>query len=212
MLRSPRNPLHAFWAPLLLIGARASLADSAARSPDAIVREMNVAQRELKAAIGDAHNMADPANRPAIAAKAMPPLRRMLADERELAAAAGRPVPTFFEVQLRAIGVALGDDPSIDALTTLATDPLLSLRGQGGQLLARWLLCPGNAMAQGKVIDDLAILDRANPNSDDLARFTAMMRGSAATPALRSRLDDLLGPMNSPAANGVRQRAPTTRP
>ena len=208
MRRAGRSPGCTSGAFLLLM----SLAAAGPRSPDAVVHEMAVAQHDLKVAIGDPRDMADPVKRAVIAPRAVPPLRLLIADDRELAVGAGRAVPDFFEVQLRAIGSALGDAESTAALSRLAADPPRSLRGEGGQLLARWLQAPGDAAAQGKVVDDLAMLDGAHPDSDDLARFTAMMIGSAATPAMRSRLYDLLGPMTSPAANGVRQRLPTTRP
>ena len=205
-------------AALLFLSAVPLFAQSttqpAARSPDVIVEEMRGAQRDLRAAMGDPRSMADPAKRAAIAPKAIPPVRRMIADNRELAIAKGQPtaVPGFFEVQLRAILAALGDAESTAELSRLAADPSLSLRGRGGQLLARWLQSPGDAAGQSRVVDDLAVLDAAHPDSEDLARVTGLMTGSSATPAVRSRVVALLDSMTSPAAAALRSRMPATRP
>jgi hypothetical protein len=206
----------ALGLPSLLAGPASAQPTTgpAGRSPDVIVQEMSAAQRELGAAIGDPHDLGDPARRAAIAPRAAPPLRRLIADNRELAIATGRQVavPDFFDVKLRAILAALGDPGATGDLSRMAADPSLSPRGRGGQLLARWLQSPGNADAQGKVVDELAALDAAHPDSDDLARFTGLMTGSAATPALRARLRGLLDPMTSPAAAALRARMAAAQP
>ena len=211
MLRPFRGPGCIPAASLLFVATAVASADPR-RTPEVIVREMKVAEQALKAAVGDPHDMADAAKRVAIAARAMRPLQQLLTDERELAVGDGRPVPTFFEVQLRAIGGALGDPESSNALTALSANTATALRGQGGQLLARWLQVPGDADAQSRVVDELAALDHAHPDSDDLAHFTGLMTGSAATPGVRDRLLALLGPMTSHRAQILRQQMPATKP
>jgi hypothetical protein len=208
-----RRPLDRLATITLLCAtAGAAPVTRPARSPDAIVQEMSLAQQRLKAAIGDPRDLADPVKRTNIAPNALPPLRQLIADDRELAAATGRPVPTFFEVQLRAVASSLDDGESTKALADLSTDPATSLRARGGELLARWLRSPGDAAAQSKVLDDLAALDGAHPDSDDLAHFTGLMTGSAATPAIRARLRDLLSPMTSSRARMLQRQMSTTRP
>ena len=219
MRRPLQSHLHAQGSALVLLSLAGPAwaqpaTQPAVRPPDVIVQDMSAAQRELSAAIGDPHDMGDPAKRAAIAPRAAPPLRRLIADNRELAIATGRQVavPDFFDVKLRCILAALGDPEATGDLARMVSDPAVSLRGRGGQLLVRWLQSPGNAGAQGRIVDDLAALDAAHPDSDDLARFTGLMTGSAATPALRARLRGLLDPMTSPAAAAQRARMAAAQP
>jgi hypothetical protein len=62
------------------------------------------------------------------------------------------------------------------------------------------------------VIDDLAPLCEAHPDSDDLAHFTGLMTGSAASPAVRARLRGLLEPMTSRRAVLLKRQMPTSQP
>ena len=187
-----------------------------ARPPAEIMAEMAAAKTRLAAAIGKAASLADPARRAAVAPAALPPLRTLLADNREFVAATGRPAATAapFELQLRATMSALGDRESTDALARQAADPDVetSLGGQAGQLLARWVQTPGDAGGQSKVVDDLSALDGAHPGSDQLAYYTVLMSTSAASPAVHDRLVGLLGPMTSPTAVKLRNRFAATRP
>ena len=213
------------WAAaLILLSPAAAVAQvpatgpatRSARSPDQILAEMNAAKGQLQAAIGDAHVLADPAKRAAIADRALPPLRTLLADNRELAAATGHPPPSAaaFELQLRATMSALGDGESTDTLAKLAADPSpdRAQAGQAGQLLAHWFQVPGEAAGQSKVVDDVAAADAAHPDSDLFASYTFLMSTSAATPAVRDRLRGLLGPMTSRTAVALRQRLAAAAP
>ncbi len=181
----------------------------AARPPDVILAEMADAQGRLKAAIGDPRALGDPARRAAVAPAAVPPLKRLIADKRELAVAtAGRVAADLrFEVRLRAYLSALGDRESADRLAALAVDPqpATAVLGQAGQLLAEWVVVPTDPAGQSAVLDRLAPLDAAHPGDGDLARLTGLMAGSAATPAVRERLVGLLAPMTGPAADAARR-------
>ncbi len=182
------------------------------RPPEAIVADMKIAKTQLAATLGDPRDLADPAKRPPALSRAGPPLRRLVADDRELAATSGHPggVPSRFQVQLEAMLSAMDDPAATADLAALAADPQVPLRGRGGQLLARWLQVPGDGVGQGRVADDLATLDAAHPESDDLAVFTALMTGSSATPAVRARLRAMLEPMTAPRAAALRTRMPAT--
>jgi hypothetical protein len=210
--------------PILILSATALMLELAAgpatapapRSPDAILDDMRDAQRALRAAVTSPADLGDPTKRAAIAPRAIPPLKRLIADGREMDAnwahvPPGRPRLT--ELRFRAILAALGDPESVDLLSKQAADPVAAeqARGRSGQLLAQWVQSPGNAVAQAGIVDQLAAVCAAHPDSDELASVIDAMAGSAATPELHARLRTLLGPMTSPTAKLLRMRS-ATRP
>jgi thiol-disulfide isomerase/thioredoxin len=110
--------------------------------------------------------------------------------------------------QLLAFLSILGDADATAKLAEMATskDAAISLRGQGAQLLARWIAAGKDAAAQGKVGDDLEKLDKAHTDSASLTSLTAMFSESAASPDLKTRLQALVtDTMNNDTATQMKQ-------
>ena len=205
--------------PFLVIAAAlaAGPATQPGRPPADIAAEMRVDQDRLRKAVGDPLNMADPAKRAAMAPAAVPALKRLIADSRELSATLpDRSQNAAFELPLEAACAALGDAETKARFAEQAasTDPATAVRGAVAQVMADYLQVPGDAAGQLRALDRMATLDAAHPDSDVAAQFTALMAGPAASTAVRDRVRQLLGPMTSRAAVAARARlaGPASRP
>ncbi len=153
----------------------------------------------------------DPAKRQAAAPRAVPLLKRIVADLDAVVAARPDATRQMAAARLQAMAMlaALGDQPSADALQAMAggRDPQQAVRGQGAQLQARWLAASQDPAAQAVVADGLEKLDRGNPSDTGLTVLTVQMSKSATTAALRDRLRALAADgMTNPVAADVKRQ------
>ena len=196
------------WALAPTILLTASIATSgqttapAARSSDVILSEIESAHQQFKSAVKDPSDISDPDRRKAVAPKAIPALKTMIADFQELATIQPktRRHADQLELQFDAFLSVLGDQPTIDHLQTLANSKDLydSLRGQSSQLLASWVQSRTDQPAQEKLTDQLETLDRAHPENEDLTFVTVTVSQSTTFKPLEARLIGLAAAMKNP--------------
>src|SRR3984957_7225145 len=182
----------------------------AARTPDDIMTELRMTSEELSQTLGDPKTLGDEATRKAVAPKAIPILKKMIAEFDEFIAVQPEAKAQFqpTQDQLLAFLSILGDTDAIAKLTDMAAskDADVSLRGQGSQLLARWITAGKDSAVQGKVADDLEKLDKAHTDNVPLTTLTAMFSESAVSPDLKTHLQSLVtDTMSNDAATQLKQ-------
>ncbi len=216
-----RRPLKTSLVALLAVygyarSTPAARAQSPATRPSApadvkpLLDDVRAADRDYTALLPGT-DIGDPAKRRAAAPRAVPLLKRILADFDAAVVARPEAKRQMAAAQLQAMAMltALGDQPSADALRAMAADPdpQQALRGQGGQLLARWLAAGRDPAAQAVVADGLEKLDRGNPTDTGLTVLTVRMSQSASTPGLRDRLQAVASQdMTNPAAVQIKRQ------
>jgi thiol-disulfide isomerase/thioredoxin len=168
----------------------------AGRTPDAIMTDLRATGEELTQTLGDPRSLGDEATRKAAAPKAIPILKKMIAELDEFVAVQPDAKEQFESTQdqLLAFLSILGDADATAKLTEMAgsNDAQVSLRGQSAQVLARWIAAGKDAAAQGKIADDVEKLDKAHTDSGQLTSLTAMFSESAVSPDLKTHLQSLV--------------------
>jgi exoribonuclease II len=187
------------------------------RSADVIEAEIQTAHDKFKQVVQDPSDISDETRRKAIAPRLIPLLKTMVADYAELATVEPTMNRRAGQVELQFDGFlsVLGDQPTIDHLTAMASSKNInqSLRGQSSQLLARWVLAGKDETAQTKIADDIDLLDHAHPESEDLTFLTITTSQSTLSKALQNRLLVLAQGMKNPIAERIRKATgATTRP
>ncbi len=181
------------------------------RTSEEVMNDLHADGKLLGQTIGDMKALGDEATRKAVAPKAIPILKKMDAEFDEMA----RLVPDSkadiqpAQDQFLAFSSILGDADATAKLAAMAAskDQAISLRGQGAQLLARWLAAGKDATAQGKIADDLEKLDKAHTDNIPLTSLTAMFSESATSPELKARLESLItDTMNNDAAAQMKEQ------
>jgi thiol-disulfide isomerase/thioredoxin len=168
---------------------------SVTRTQQQIMEDLKTTGAQLRDVLGDPTSLSDPAKRAAIAPKAIPALKQMIADFDDLGVVEPMAKPQVDQAkqQFYAFLSVLGDKETTDKLQAMADskDEAESIRGQSSQIIARWMLAGKDAAAQTKVADDLEKLDKAHIDSPALTMLTAMLSQGAATPELSDRLQKI---------------------
>ena len=168
----------------------------ASRTAESIMAELTATSKELNQTLGDLSSLGDEATRTAVAPKAIPLLKKMIAGFNEFIAMQPEAKDQFepSKDQFLAVLSILGDPDAISKVAEMAAskDPEVSLRGQSSQLFARWFAAGKDAVAQGKIADELEKLDKAHTDSGLLTSLTAMFSESAVSPDLKTRLQALV--------------------
>ena len=175
------------------------------RSREAIVKDLQGVQQELQAAIGSPDQLFDAKKRAELGPKALPIMKRMLALIDELSAV--QPVPKNSRMSFASLLVLLDDPQATAELNAYAqsADPKAATAGKGMLLLVRWWKTAEDAAAQGKVVDDLEALAKANPDDAYLPQVAmAMTQQGAANKEIRQRIVNIVSrTMTSPVAKQV---------
>jgi thiol-disulfide isomerase/thioredoxin len=173
------------------------------RKADDIVSDLRTTGQKLSEVLESPQVLMDPEQRAKVAPKAIPHMQKLVALFDELAAAEERAKPQAMgaQRQLLAMLAVMGDE---DANATLVK------RGEekdGAQwkatvLLVRWWKAAKDPAEQGKVLDELAALCKANSADEQLAPVVAMFaEQAAANNELRDRVEKIfLEELKSPAA------------
>ncbi|MGE5611802.1 MAG: TlpA disulfide reductase family protein, partial [Bacillota bacterium] len=215
-----RNTSHVVVGVLLSLwmlagGMLASAAESTTqpalgkRSPQQIMGELGTASAELRAALGTPDSLFDEAKRAEVAPKALPPMKKMLGLIDELIG--NEPMAKAqlgtARMQFRTLLSLMGDADVTAALEKAAqsSDASEATAAKGSQLLVRWWKTNKDAAEQGKVVDELQALVKANAQNSDVtsAVLIAHQRG-AANDQIKGRLEKIiLEDLKSEAANEV---------
>jgi thiol-disulfide isomerase/thioredoxin len=201
-----------------LLPATAPTADSPSRRTEQdIVTDLQNTAGQMSEALQGTDTLIDPAKRSQVGPKVIPLLRHMNDDLDELAKlqpAAQQAVDA--KKQLFIVFLSLfGDKDATNQLATMAAnaDPVVSVRGQGGQLMVRWLGTSKDPAAQAKVADDMEKLAKAHPTNDELTQqILAMTQMGPANAASVERMQGLvMDVMKSPTADQVRPEIDAAR-
>jgi thiol-disulfide isomerase/thioredoxin len=165
----------------------------AARTPQQIAVEIQAVGQQLAPLFASPQDLFDPKKRDAAAPTAVPALRRMVALLDELIATRPTGTPPGQEkTQLMGLQAALGDKDVVEKLRTMASSPVAgeAAAGRAAQIFAAWLCSDGKALAQQKVVDDLAALATKYPNESAVAGAALMLAGTTKPEAkeLRGRV------------------------
>jgi thiol-disulfide isomerase/thioredoxin len=185
-------------------------ADAAAGTVEAIAADLRADSEKLSDAIGDPKMLGDAEVRKTVAPKAIPILKKMLAEFDKYASL--RPeektaVQTSQDQFLAFLSI-LGDADATAKLAEMATskDADVALRGQSTQLFGKWIAAGKDATAQAKITDDLEKLDKAHTDNTDLTSLTYMFSQTAASPDVKTRLEALVtDTMNNDVATQMKQ-------
>jgi thiol-disulfide isomerase/thioredoxin len=204
----------------LVLGLAAfAMGQDAATQPDAaaqnaaqeVAAQLQSDMQTMQQAMGGIQDLQDADKRKAIAATAIPAIKKVTADFDKLAVLQPEAKSDIdqSEDQLVAIQSLLGDKTATDRLSGMAASPDVSesLRGQSAQLFVRWFTAGKDAAGQSSVAGDLINLDTAHPDSDSLAALTMMFDQMAGLPDLKTQLEKVLsGTMTGPVAQQIQQQ------
>lgn len=162
------------------------------RSMQDITTDLQKTSNDIQQTLGGLPGMADAKHRAAVAPKAIPLIKKMLANFDELQAAqpAMKPRLASARKQYRAMLLVLGDKPTQKAVDAQANsnNPTEMIDGKSTQIMASWLTTGRDAIKQKPIVAKLEKLDTAHPDSDELTMFTAVLSNSAGSPELRDHL------------------------
>jgi len=168
-----------------------------ARSRSEIQEDLKAAAMELHNAMPTHDEMMDPAARAKAAPTAIPALKKMIAALDEAIPVASPPSRSQLMVlKYHLLGTLslLGDGDAKILLEADATghDKDKALSATLALLSADWIRNNADAAAQGKILDRIDTMVKADPSSDILASTAlSMAMGGAATPALSDRAKDI---------------------
>jgi thiol-disulfide isomerase/thioredoxin len=188
----------------------AATTQPAGRTADNVMADLHANSELLGQIIGDIKTLGDEATRKAVAPRAIPILKKMMAefDEMQTLQPEAKADIQPAQDQFLAFSSILGDADATAKLAEMAAskDADVSLRGQSGQLLARWIAAGKDTAAQGQIVDDLEKLDKAHTDSIPLTSLTAMFSESAVSPDLKIRLQALVtDTMKNDAASQMKE-------
>ena len=185
------------------------------RSSDVILADIDSAHHQFTSAVSDPADISDPVRRAAIAPRAIPPLKTMIADYKELAIVQPKMQRRAWQIQQQfdAFLSVLGDQETIDQLQKSAGSKDLneSLSAQCSQVLAKWVMAGKNQDAQIQIADTVRTLDRDHADSEPLTFLTVTMSQSTLSSPLQHRLLQQAREMQNPLAANVR-KVTTTQP
>ena len=178
------------------------------RPAEQIITELRAVGQQLSEVLESPQVLLDPQKRAEIAPKAIPPMKKLVALFEELANAeqSARGQAIAAQRQLLAMLAVLGDAESIDMLEKRANGKE-SAQWKATLLLAKWWQTNKDADAQGKILDDLQKLAKANSKDEPLAQIVAMFpEQAAANEELRTRAENIvINDLKSPLAGQLAQ-------
>ena len=178
------------------------------RPAEQVIMELRTTGQQLSEVLESPQVLLDPQKRAEIAPKAIPPMKKLVALFEELAnaEASARGSAIAAQRQLLAMLAVLGDAESIDMLEKRANGKE-SAQWKATLLLAKWWQANKDADAQGKILDDLEKLAKANSKDEQLAPIVAMFpEQAAANDELRTRAENIvINDLKSQAAQDLAQ-------
>jgi thiol-disulfide isomerase/thioredoxin len=181
---------------------------TAQRPAEQVIADLRATGQQLSEVLESPQVLLDPQKRAEIAPKAIPPMKKLVSLFEELAnaEASARGSAMAAQRQLLAMLAVLGDAESIDMLEKRANGKE-SAQWKATLLLAKWWQSNKDADAQGKILDDLEKLAKANSKDEQLAPIVAMFpEQAAANDELRSRAENIvINDLKSQAAQDLAQ-------
>ena len=155
------------------------------RNPDTIMKDLTGLDAKLQVIMPSLASLGDPAFRRGDGQKALPILQQMVAYWRELEAALpdsdDRDRVRMNRFRFMGLVSTFGDKETIASLEAAAKGTgTEAVSAQTALALGKWLSTSKDAAAQAKVLDDMAVVAKANPTSDDVASTLGFMANVAA--------------------------------
>jgi thiol-disulfide isomerase/thioredoxin len=168
-----------------------------ARTPRAIMRELEGTQEEIAELIPSIADMLDEKVRAKTGEQAVPLLKKMVALIMEVGQADPRMTETADARagMFRAFLGLFDDKETNDILAKQAgdADQKIAVRGKTTQQLITWWKNNKNEKAQEAVVDEMLKIAKENPKDDQIARTLMMMKGlGAATETVGDRAMDII--------------------
>src|SRR5882762_2014003 len=176
------------------------------RTAEQVINDLRTTGQQLSEVLESPQVLLDPQKRQEIAPKAIPPMKKLVTLFDELASveqsAKGQAMAA--QRQLLAMLAVMGDADSINTLEKRANGKD-SAQWKATLLLSRWWQTNKDADAQGKILDDLEKLAKANSKDEQLAPIVAMFtEQAAANDELRDRAEKIvLNDLKSQAAQDM---------
>lgn len=177
------------FLPTFLSGAapvRPGAAAAGERSPQAILAEMRVADEQVRTAMPSLLALADPAFRTGEGQKAIVPLKKMAGLFGELEKVVPneetRDSVRMNRYRILAYAGTLGDKESVTTLETTAKEgeTANARSAKAGLSMIQWLNASKDAAAQGKVLEDVTAMAKAQPESLEMAESLGFMANVGA--------------------------------
>ncbi len=184
---------------------------SANRSPKEIIADLTENASRVRDLTTNPQTMSDAAARTAAAPQAIPALKRMYADMEQLKQVNPSDSGQADEAQAEYLVFmsVFGDAAAAEQLQQLSNskDPATALRGQGSQLVARWILAGKDSALQAKIVDEAEKLAAAHPDSEWLtAQLVTMSNMELTAAASRTRFINLVvDVMHNAVADSAKQ-------
>lgn len=168
----------------------------AQRTPEQVQQDLKATSEQMEGVLGNLENVLDPAKRKEAAPKALPVIKKMLAlmDEFGTIEPEAKPRIESASLQLLAIGSTFGDADCAAKLDKLAkAEGDKAIEAKAAQQIAAWWTNSKDEAAQGKVLDEMQKLAKANPSADILAAVLMTMgQMGPASKALAERAEDIV--------------------
>jgi thiol-disulfide isomerase/thioredoxin len=186
------------------------------RSDEEISKELDATMRKLQPLLGGANSLGDKAKREKIAPEAVPLAKKMvdLLGELKLPnVPQGKEQVAAMQSRFLVVLYVLGDKDATERLKASASgsDAAESLRAKATLLQGDWMLAGKDAAAQGKMAGEIEVLAKAHPDDMQLTFVAFTMSRSAATPALRERLENAACAMTTPVAAQLKEMVDQTK-
>jgi len=176
------------------------------RTAEQVITELRAVGQQLSEVLESPQVLLDPQKRAEIAPKAIPPMKKLVAlfDELANVEQSARGQAMAAQRQLLAMLAVMGDAESTDMLEKRANGKE-SAQWKATLMLVRWWQANKDATEQGKILDDLEKLAKANSKDEQLAPMVAMFtEQAAANDELRDRADKIiLNDLKSQAAQDL---------
>jgi thiol-disulfide isomerase/thioredoxin len=182
-----------------------------ARNFDSVMQDVLKDGQALQSALPSPAALSDEAKRNEAAPKAIPALKRIVADLKELKAT-GDPRAAQIaqgESQLTSMLAMLGDKDAQSQLEKDAkdADSAKAIDAQSSLLLVRWVKASKDAAVQQELLDDAQKLATAHPDSMPVTMsLLGMGELGAATPALAKQAKQAAVAMNTPVAKQMKEQ------
>jgi len=176
------------------------------RTAEQVINDLRTTGQQLSEVLESPQVLLDPQKRQEIAPKAIPPMKKLVSLFDELASveqsAKGQAMAA--QRQLLAMLAVMGDAESTTTLEKRANGKE-SAQWKATLLLVRWWQANKDAAEQGKILDDLEKLAKANSKDEPLAAIVAMFtEQAAANDELRDRAEKIvLNDLKSQAAQDM---------
>ncbi len=151
----------------------------AVRSEEDLKSDLQEAFGQVQEVLSDPSGLLDPKTRETAAPKAIPALRKVLGILEQINQVNPKNVADTRSVRFETMAFLdlLGDADAIKSLDAAAAskDADEAITAKGSIIFANWLKANKDAAAQGKVLDGMQDLAKANPQNDSLARTLMVM-------------------------------------